>query len=549
MPGDLRFSRSMLHAKVPLMSAAPTDSDFELLDALMDQIHSGEDAGELKRKLLAERPDLADAFECLEGLDHLASHAETLPASIPVITITELGGFHIETEIGRGGMGVVYKAWQRELGRPVALKMILAGELASGDHLERFRNETRALANVHHANIVSIYEAGQIEGRPYFAMQYVEGPTLSQRLKQGRMDPESAARLIASVAHAVGHLHGHGVIHRDIKPSNILIDGKGTPYVTDFGLAKILTGDSQHTASGAIVGTPCYMSPEQAGGKSKHVGPKSDVYGLGAVLYECLVGRPPFREETPLDTLVQVIEGEPEEPRSIDPSIPRDLELICMKCLEKSPDSRYESAEALADDLDRWLAGDPIEARPATPWNRLARWTRREPALVWRLVMLLVCAIIAQMSYMAGNNATIELHLEVLGLLAVWAGVSWVCQQFVRDPERPLVARFVWSAFDVVFFGALVWLDEAFDSPLMLGFPMLIAASGLWFRPRLVWFTATLTAIVYAVLWFTSPPGHRPGWNLHLIYFVGLFVMAILITHQVQRVRALSQHYERRRLG
>ncbi|MFO0864255.1 MAG: protein kinase [Gemmataceae bacterium] len=531
------------------MTAVPTDSDFERLDALMDQIHSGADASELKRKLLAERPDLAEAIECLEGLNHLASHAETLPALAGTVTITELGGFQIEAEIGRGGMGVVYKAWQRELGRCVALKMILAGELASGDHLDRFRNETRALANVHHANIVSIFEAGQIEGRPYFAMQYVEGPTLSQRLKQGRPDPETAGRLIASVARAVGHLHAHGVIHRDIKPSNILVDAHGIPYVTDFGLAKILTGDSQHTASGAIVGTPCYMSPEQAAGKSKHVGPKSDVYGVGAVLYECLVGRPPFREETPLDTLVQVIEGEPQEPRSIDASIPRDLELICIRCLEKNPDARYASAEALADDLERWLAGEPIEARPATLWNRVVRWTRREPALVWRLVMLIFCAIIAQASYIVGNGATLELHLQVLGLLAVWAGVSWVCQQGVRDPERPLVGRFVWSAFDVILFGGLVWLDEAFDTPLMLGFPMLIAASGLWFRARLVWFTAMLTAVVYAVLWYLSPPSHRPGWNLHVIYFVGLFVMAILITHQVQRVRALSRHYERRRLG
>ena len=531
------------------MNPAPTDSDFELLDELMDQIHSGADAGEAKRKLLARRPDLAYAIECLEGLDQLAAQAETLPATANAVPISELGGFQIEAEIGRGGMGVVYKAWQRELGRPVALKMILAGELASGDQVERFRIETRALANVHHANIVSIYEAGQIEGRPYFAMQYVEGPTLSQRMKQGRLDPEAAGRLAAAVARAVGHLHANGVIHRDIKPSNILLDAAGNPYVTDFGLAKILTGDSQQTASGAIVGTPCYMSPEQAAGKSKHVGPKSDVYGVGAVLYECLVGRPPFREETPLDTLVQVIEGEPEEPRRIDPSIPRDLELICMRCLEKNPEARYATAEALAEDLEHWLAGEPIEARPATMWNRVVRWTRREPALVWRLVMLIVCAIIAQLSYALGNNATLELHLQVLGLLAIWAGVSWVCQQFVRDPDRPLLARFVWSAFDVVLFGGLAWLDEAFETPLMLGFPLLIAASGLWFRPRIVWFTAALSALVYAVLWRVSPPTHRPGWNLHVIYFVGLFVMAILITHQVERVRALSRHYERRRLG
>jgi len=532
------------------MTPAPTDSDFELLDRMMDQIHSGGDAAELKRNLLAERPDLAFAMDCLEGLDQLASHAEPIVSPPGVSTlITEIGGYQIEAEIGRGGMGVVYKAWQRELGRPVALKMILAGELASGDDLERFRNETRALANVHHANIVSIYEAGQIDGRPYFAMQYVEGPTLSQRLKEGRLDPEAAARLAAAVARAIGHLHAHEVIHRDIKPSNILLNAAGNPYVTDFGLAKMLTGDSQRTASGAIVGTPCYMSPEQAAGKSKHVGPRTDVYGIGAVLYECLVGQPPFREETPLDTLVQVLEGEPVEPRRLDPRIPRDLELICLKCLEKNPEARYATAEALAEDLERFLANEPIEARPATVWNRVVRWTRREPALVWRLVMLIFCFAIAQISFMTGNDATMELHLEVLGLLAVWAGVSWLCQQFVHDPDRPLAARFVWSGLDVVLFGAMVWLDDAFDTPLMLGFPLLIAASGLWFRPRLVWFTAVSAAIVYSVLWCMAPSAARHGWNLRVIYLVGLFVIAILITHQVQRVRALSRHYERRRLG
>lgn len=541
------------------MNREPNEADAEMLDRLVDRLQAGGDASALRALLLAERPDLDELAACLEELEHLASHADAAPiapippidaspAAAPPAPVAELGVFRIEKEIGRGGMGVVYKAWQPELGRPVALKMILAGELASAEYVDRFRNESRALANVHHPNIVSIYEAGQIDGRFYFAMQFVEGPTLAERLKHGRLDPEQAARLAAAVARAAGSLHAHGVIHRDVKPSNILLDGDGTPYLSDFGLAKTLSADSGRTVSGAIVGTPCYMSPEQAAGKSKHVGPRSDVYSIGAVLYECLVGRPPFREETPLDTLVQVIEGEPVEPRRIDRAIPRDLELICLRCLEKNSEARYASADALADDLERWLKGEAIEARPTNWRSRIARWARREPALVWRLVMLAASFAIAQASYSFGNHATLALHAEVLGLLAAWAGLSFLCQRLIRDPERASPVRFVWSGLDVVLFGALVWLDDAFDTPLAIGFPLLAVASGLWFRTSLIWFTAAFAALTYVALWAASGAMPGPHWNHHVIFLLGIAIAAVVVSHQAARVRVLSRHYERRRL-
>src|SRR5260370_24257601 len=237
--------------------------------------------------------------------------------------------------------------------------MIRGSPLAAPQPLQRFREEARAAAAVAHANIVGVLEAGHIDGQPYFAMQYVAGSSLSQRIRSGPIAPEDAAQLVLTVASAVHHLHAHGIIHRDLKPSNILLDEAGNPYVTDFGLVKVLGGDINRTTTGAIVGTPSYMSPEQASGR-KDLGPASDVYSLGAILYELLTGKPPFREESPLDTLLQVLERDPEPPRKVNPRIDRDLATICLKCLAKDPQRRYDSAAALADDLQRFLAGEPI---------------------------------------------------------------------------------------------------------------------------------------------------------------------------------------------
>lgn len=284
-----------------------------------------------------------------------------------------IGDYELLGEIGRGGMGVVYKAHQKKLNRIVALKMILGGQLAGPSELKRFQAEAEAAAKLDHPGIVPIFEIGEHSGTHYLALAFIEGPSLADRLAEGPLPAREAAELLKQLAEAVQQAHLAGIIHRDLKPANILLDAEGRPKITDFGLAR--QEDSQYslTATGQIVGTPSYMPPEQALGETSQVGPLSDVYSLGAVLYCLLVGRPPFLAATPLETLRQVIDQEPIPPRVLNPSVPRELEAICMQCLEKSPDRRYRSAGDLAEDLRRFLEGEPISVRSVNLLDRLTR--------------------------------------------------------------------------------------------------------------------------------------------------------------------------------
>ena len=295
-----------------------------------------------------------------------------------------VGDYEILAEIARGGMGVVFKARQVSLNRTVALKMLLAGQLASAAELQRFRMEAEASAHLEHPNIVPIHEVGDHEGRPYFSMKFVEGRSLAGFA----MPLREAARVVAVVARAVHYAHQRGVIHRDLKPGNILLDADGQPYVTDFGLARQLQSDDHMTQTGAIMGTPAYMPPEQATGKRAEVTTLADVYSLGAILYELLTGRPPFHGATVLDTLRQVIDKEPEPPGKLNPRLDRSLEAVCLKCLEKEPRNRYASAAELADDLERWQRGEPTRARPPSAWQSIRYWLRQNlRAALWVLIV------------------------------------------------------------------------------------------------------------------------------------------------------------------
>jgi WD40 repeat protein len=324
----------------------------------------------------------------------LGTAAAAQPDATAPTRIRYFGDYEITREIARGGMGVVFQARQMSLNRPVALKMILAGQLAKETDVRRFYTEAEAAANLDHPGIVPIYEVGQHEGQHYFSMGYVEGQSLSQRLVEGPLPAREAAELIRRVCEAIEYAHQHGVIHRDLKPANVLLDKHGNPRVTDFGLAKKLEGDSGLTGSGQIMGTPSYMPPEQTGGKRGEVGPAADVYALGATLYALVTGRPPFQAATAMDTVLQVITDEPVPPRRLNASIPPDLETICLKCLEKEPGKRYASASDLAAELNRFLSGEPIVARPVGTAERAVKWVRRRPVIAALIALVVGTALL-----------------------------------------------------------------------------------------------------------------------------------------------------------
>jgi serine/threonine protein kinase/tetratricopeptide (TPR) repeat protein len=306
-------------------------------------------------------------------------------------------GYEIVGELGRGGMGVVYKARQRGLNRWVALKMVLAGAHAGASQLARFHTEAEAVARLQHPNIVQIYDVGELDGLPYFSLEYIDGLSLDQKIHRQAQPPREAANLTETLSRAMHYAHENGIIHRDLKPANVLMTTDGKPKITDFGLAKRLEEDSSQTKSGTLMGTPSYMAPEQARGEIKDVGPLADVYSLGAMLYELLTGRPPFLASSAMDTIMQVTRDEAMAPTRIVPDTPRDLETICMKCLQKESGKRYSSALALAEDLERFQLGEPILARPVSGPERLWRWCRRNPrvALLTGAVAVLLISVTA----------------------------------------------------------------------------------------------------------------------------------------------------------
>ncbi len=304
------------------------------------------------------------------------------------------GNYEILEEVGVGGMGVVWRARQASLNRIVALKMIRGGMLANAEEVKRFRAEAQAAANLQHPNIVAIHEIGEQDGQHYYSMDFIQGRSLHAVCDGKPLEPERTAGLLATVAGAVEFAHRAQILHRDLKPHNVMMDAEGVPHLTDFGLAKRMDMDSGMTQTGAIMGSPSYMAPEQAQGRNDAVGPRTDVYSLGAILYETLTGRPPFQAATALDTVRQVVDAEPAPPRSVNPGVPADLETICLKCLEKEPARRYASAQEFADELGRFLRHEPIHARPATRTERVRKWVKRKPAMA-ALVVVSVAAVLA----------------------------------------------------------------------------------------------------------------------------------------------------------
>lgn len=403
----------------------------------------------------------------------------------------QFGEYELLEEIGRGGMGIVYRAIQKSLQRVVAVKMLLRRDLASQADLTRFRSEAEAAAQLDHPGIVSIFEVGEHQGHPFYSMRYIEGTTLSKRLQSGPIPPREGAQILLRVAEAVQAAHARGVLHRDLKPSNILIDLAGKPHVSDFGLAKRLEGHQTMTHTGAILGTPCYMSPEQAAGSRGDVGPVSDVWSLGAILYQVLVDRPPFQASSPMDTLLAVLEVDPPLPRSINREVNRDLEMIALKTLQKPQDLRYASAADLANDLRAFLASEPIAARQGGVLDvvsRLLRETHHAVVLenwgllwMWHSVVVLILSVITDVLAWQGVESRWPYVVLWTGGLALWAPIFWA----LRYRAGPVTAverqvAHIWGGTMIASM-LLFSVEELLGLPVLKLSPVLALLAGLMF--------------------------------------------------------------------
>ena len=340
-----------------------------------------------------------DSVRCRPANPNTACHGKQRSVEM----LGDLGDYELLEEIGRGGQGIVYRARQKSLNRTVALKVIGLGQWATKAHLKRFRLEAEAAASLEHPCIVPIYEVGERDGACYFSMGLVEGGQLDAVAKREPMPIRHAAELIAKLARTVHYAHERGILHRDIKPGNILLDAKGEPHLTDFGLARLVETESTVTRTLEVLGTPSYMAPEQAVGNNAAISSATDVYGLGAVLYQLLTGHPPFAGGTTFETVRLVLDTEPRQPRLLNPKVDRDLATICLKCLEKDPQRRYSSALALAEDLERWLKHEPIRARRTGLFTRGRKWVRRNPTTA-----VLVVALAAVMGAMIWKSDLVQ---------------------------------------------------------------------------------------------------------------------------------------------
>ena len=509
------------------MSNTTTDDRDERLAVVFDQLMQDSKNGAASQRLedaIRQNPDLeqdlrelfataqiADDIALLQSsdLNHLTGGGSRRPQisgshSAGSAIGSTVGDYELKQEIGRGGMGVVYRAFQSSLQRTVALKMIPNAAFAASQDLARLRAEALAAARLSHPNIVPVYEVGEHNGQPWFSMQFIEGTTLSQRLMNGPMSPREAVALLIPIVEAIGAAHRAGVLHRDLKPSNIIIAADGTPFVTDFGLAKRVNVDqgavassgmsselASLTQSGAILGTPAWMSPEQAAGQTDSIDIATDIYSLGAVLFAMLTGRPPFQAASPLDTVLMVLEQDPPNIRMLNRAVDSDLEMVVMKCLQKPQDLRYSSTTALANDLRAWLNNEPVSARSSTVAQIMTRLFRESHhaailqnwGLLWMwhsLVVLLLCLITNGMQFKGVAERWPYVSLWVVGL-GLWAGIFWN----LRHRSGPITAverqiAHVWAG-SMIASSMLFAVESIMDRPVLEFSPVLGAIAGMVF--------------------------------------------------------------------
>lgn len=532
-----------------------------LLSQMTDRVGRGEEVSVDEE--CSKHPELADELRMLWGAvvvatvagssaDQRKSKAEPQQASRFQLP-SRMGDFTLKEEVGRGGMGVVYRAYQDSLDREVALKMIRYDALSSAIERKRFVAEAQAAANLDHPGIVTVYGIGEQHETPYFCMRFIEGETLSERLNRGVLPPREAAKLMLQIARAIEYAHQQGVLHRDLKPSNILIDRDGIPHVSDFGLAKKVQEDSSLTRTGAVIGTPAYMSPEQATGRTAQVGQASDVYSLGAILYHMLCGRPPFQAASQMDTLLMVIEQDPVPPRMLVRDANRDLEMIALRCLQKPPDLRYESASALANDLDAFLNDEPVSVRSGRFAQIVASWfreTHHAPVLenwgllwIWHSLVLFVACLLTNGLYIFNvQDRLYYFGLWTLGIGA-WAAVFWALRRRmgpVTFVERQIAH--IWASNLIcvaLLFPLEAWIGV---SPLTLS-PIVALVAGSGFMVK----AGILSGSFYVqsgILFLTAPAMALWPTYAHLIFGVVAGLCFFVPGVKYYRVRKRNERVE-----
>jgi predicted Ser/Thr protein kinase len=524
-------------AAEPAISLEQLERD-ERLALLLADLTDRAQAGEVVdiEKYCAEQPDIGVELRqlwatiCVTDVARDATIDLNSPREIVDDELelpTRFGDYELIEELGRGGMGVVYKAHQLSLNRTVAVKMILRGTLASEQDRKRFYAEAEAAAQLEHPGIVKVFEVGQQSNRAFFAMQYVQGETLAQVLARGELSGREAATLLCKVSRAIQYAHEKGVLHRDLKPSNIMIDKANEPHVTDFGLAKRFTEKDHETRSGSVVGTPAYMAPEQAAGRRGQIGPASDVYSLGSILYHMLTGRPPFHALSPVDTVLQVLEQEPVPPRNVNRSIDRSLEMVTLKCLQKPAELRYESAGDLANDLQAFLSDEPIaaaEGRLHQVAARLFRETHHAAILenwgllwMWHSLVLLLACVATNWLYLAGfQQRWPYVALWSTGFV-FWAAVFWMFRRRlgpVTFVERQIAH--VWGA-SLICIAALFPLESLMGLSLLKLTPLLGLISGSVFLVKAGMLNGSFY-IQAGLLFLTAIPMARYPEYAHFIF-------------------------------
>jgi hypothetical protein len=545
------------------MSIADQSDRDARLAALLDELTEAARRGESPQidVVATAHPDLADELRALWGTAMLAGAIgaqaiESADATFESPTLSasmheppapgDLPDFELGEELGRGGMGVVYRAWQKSLSREVAVKLILHGVLATAEEVARFQAEATAAARLQHPHIVPIYEVGSARGHCYFAMQLIESDTLADRLASGPLAARDAARLMQVVASAIHYAHTQGVIHRDLKPANILLDAGGDPHVTDFGLAKQLSATSELTRTGSVLGTPAYMAPELASGDRGIVGPASDVYSLGTVLYALLTGRPPFQGPSPVDTVLMLLEQEPLPPRLLNPKLDRDLEMIVLKCLQKPPELRYESAAALADDLGAYLNDEPVAARSGHFSQVVARMFRETHhatvlenwGLLWMwhaAVLLVICVSTNVMHASRVRWPELDRPWPYLALwgggLAIWAPIFWTLRRRigpVTAVERQIAHVWGGSLIAVVL---LFVVESLLGLPVLTLSPVLGLISGAVFVAKagilsgLFYFQAAALFATSLAMAFLQREGSDAGITVYGVVVAAAFVL------------------------